>query len=159
MEREYIDVWLSEGDEERFIELKYKTRRLATTVNGEDYNLLAHSANDVSRYDFWKDVERLERVVKERPRAAAYTVFLTNDHLYWQDTRRLTCDAEFRIHDGRQVSKQNLCWGDRAGAGTTKKRERRLCLNGTYLLTWHDYSTAAQSSSGRFRYIAVPIGL
>ncbi len=43
------------------IELKYKTRHLLGIVGGEIYDLGDQAAQDLGRYDFFKDIERLER--------------------------------------------------------------------------------------------------
>src|SRR5215207_7734774 len=42
------------------IELKYKTRSLTAALNGEDFNLMSHAAQDLGRYDFFKDLNRIE---------------------------------------------------------------------------------------------------
>ncbi len=46
------------------IELKYKTRHLLGIVGGEIYDLGDQAAQDLGRYDFFKDIERLERFVR-----------------------------------------------------------------------------------------------
>jgi hypothetical protein len=53
---------------------------------------------------------------------------LTNDRSYWQPTARAdTIDAQFRPHEGR-VLEGTLRWADRAGTGTTARRDTPLTL-------------------------------
>ena len=116
--RIYLDLWL-----ERIgvaIELKYRTRKpalkrkLALEHNGEAFELRNQSANDISRYDFMKDIQRLESL-SGIPRAkAGFAIFLTNDHLYWNEpARRDTVDASFHMNEGRQL-RGEMAWSERA---------------------------------------------
>ena len=61
--RMYLDIWLPE--ERIAIELKYLTRRLDLTHRGERFALRDH-AQDLGRYEFLKDVQRLE-VMRSMP--------------------------------------------------------------------------------------------
>ena len=56
----HMDIWATTPDEVLAIELKYKTRGLSVLVNGEEFFLKDHGAQDIGRYDFLKDVRRLE---------------------------------------------------------------------------------------------------
>ncbi len=104
-ERIYLDIWCAYEDGIMAIELKYKTRKLHVNVEEEIFNLLDQSAQDIGRYDFLKDIQRLERIVFDRNDIAGYAVFLTNDSAYWITPRNSnTVDASFRIHQGRILS-------------------------------------------------------
>ena len=59
-ERVYLDMWIKNIN--LAIELKYKTREATLTHEGERYNLLRQGAHDLGRYDFLKDVQRLENL-------------------------------------------------------------------------------------------------
>ena len=56
--RIYLDLWLDRCGVA--IELKYCTRLLEMEHNGEAFELRNQSANDISRYDFVKDIQRLK---------------------------------------------------------------------------------------------------
>lgn len=60
--RVYYDIWAKQGDTIVAVELKYKTRKLGVKVAEETFDLLDQSAQDVGRYDFLKDIQRLERI-------------------------------------------------------------------------------------------------
>lgn len=138
------------------IELKYKTRALAMQFEGEQFTLKNQSAQDIGRYDFLKDVQRLEQFLSNHKNGIGYAVFLTNDSAYWKPARNYrTVDQDFRLHDGRSVEGA-MSWKG-ASAGTMKNREEMISLKGKYQLRWEDYSKPSDQSYGRFRYLAVKV--
>ena len=62
-------------------------------------------SQDLGRYDFIKDIERIENIVTDRaPHATGYAILLTNYPSYW--TRFLndnTVDVKFRLHEGSNL--------------------------------------------------------
>ena len=154
--RMFLDIWLPvEGIA---IELKYVTRRLELEQHGESFALRNHSAQDTRRYDVLLDIQRLE-FMHSMPELcrAGYAVLLTNDSSYWKvPGQRDTVDADFRIHEGREISGA-LAWAARTGPGTMKGRESPIQLQGSYRLRWQEYSTFPEKSYGRFRYLAVSV--
>ena len=79
----HYDVVLLEDGHMVVVELKYKKAPFLGTVAGEFYFLKGDGAQDQGRYDFPKDVTRLEEVVS-RGKSAGYAILLTNDSLYGQ---------------------------------------------------------------------------
>lgn len=155
--REYIDVLVRDDATTYAIELKYKTRQLDVALNGEQFQLLNQGAQDIGRYDFIKDIVRLERFVASRPGATGYAIFLTNDVTYWKETKRLaTADTMFRIHENR-ILKGELRWSEATGAGTMKGRENPLALNGSHPIQWVDYSEVAGRGGRTFRYVLLEV--
>lgn len=93
-ERLYLDIVVAKEGKYVPIELKYKTKEVAVAMErfGEPFSeagdgvagaLKSHGAQDLGRYDFWKDVKRLE-LVKSRfgNVEGGLAVFLTNDTTY-----------------------------------------------------------------------------
>lgn len=156
-ERLYLDVWL--GREPPIaIELKYATRSLDVTVSRERFILKDQAAQDWTRYDFLKDVTRLERIATVLPGASGFALLLTNDHLYWRcGGRPDTVDAAFRLHEGRKVSGE-LRWLAHAGAGTTSGREQPIDLRARYDLAWRPYSNVGAGAYSELRYLLVAVG-
>lgn len=148
-----VDVWVVYQDAALAIELKYLTARLSVQVEreggSEQYRLKEQSAHDLGRYDFIRDIQRLERVTAAHQRAyrsvTGYAILLTNDPVYWKGPRQKgrrqeeASDAAFRLHEGR-VLEGCLSWGRRASRGTMKGREEPLKLRAKYVLEWSDYS-------------------
>ena len=152
--RRFLDIWLPVDG--IAIELKYVTRKLELDHDGESFALRDHSAQDTRRYDFLLDIQRLEAMRSNECRAG-YAVLLTNDLSYWTvPVTRDTQDAAFRIHEGRDISGE-LAWAERAGSGTVKGRESPINLQGSYRLSWQDYSTFPGRAYGNFRYLAVTV--
>jgi len=153
----HIDVWVVYQNATLAVELKYKTRRLTVHIGNEQYRLKDQSAQDISRYDFLKDVQRLEQVVAVHPNSIGYAVLLTNDSAYWKKpVNHSTVDADFRLCDGRVVEGV-LAWGVNASDGTKKDREQSLELQGKYQLRWSDYSYPSSGSYGEFRSLVVKV--
>jgi hypothetical protein len=123
----------------------------------EPFNLLNHSAQDIGRYDFLKDVQRLEQIVSGQENIVGYAIMLTNDNSYWSAAKSdLTVDANFRIHDGRVITGV-LSWGRKASAGTMKSREQPIDIRGQYTMKWRDYSAPGSGAYGIFKYLIVRI--
>ncbi len=153
----HIDVWVAAQGAILAVELKYKTRGLSVQIGDEQYRLRDHSAQDIGRYDFMKDIQRLEQVAVAHQNITGYAILLTNDSAYWvEPANHSTVDANFRIHDGRIV-KGVLAWGAKASDGTKKDREQPLELQGKYLLQWVDYSHPSSARYGEFRSMVVKV--
>ncbi len=152
--RAYVDIWL-QGAVIYAIELKYKTRPLATTVNDECFDLRNHSAHDFGRYDFCKDISRVETLAKVYPGLIGLGVFLTNDCNYWRESDRAgNADALFCIHEGRRLT-GDLSWAGHLSSGTTKGRTEPIELEGKYQLKWSDYSNVHDGRGGQFRMLVL----
>lgn len=155
--RNYVDLWVIEGDTAIAVELKYKTHGINLTIGGEQFALLNQAAQDIGRYDFVKDIGRLEQIVSERRQVVGYAIILTNDHAYWNRPRKIdTVDAQFRIHEGRILSGQRG-WDPRASQGTQENRTDSIHLSGSYPLAWRDYSSVDVQKHGKFRYALVSV--
>lgn len=155
----YLDIFITpkhfRSDKICALELKYKTKRLKITISNEDYHLKDQSAQDWGRYDFCKDIERLEKVLKKYD-GIGFAIFLTNDDLYWRTPQNLnTADKDFRIHEGR-VIKGTLKWREGTSTGTMRGRESPIKLTGEYNIHWKDYSDLKRKN-GKFRYVCVKV--
>ena len=120
------------------------------------FHLKNQAAQDLGRYDFIKDVQRLEQIIGRQPDGVGLAVMLTNDSSYWKAPRLKTIDAAFRLHEGRELHGA-LSWDEGASPGTTHGRTAPLVLGGHYHLAWNPYSNVAQQSKGEFRYLALEI--
>ena len=155
-QRMTLDIWLPvEG---MAIELKYKTRELELEQGDESYALRNQSAQDQGRYDFLRDIHRLEIMCSKLEQCkAGYAVLLTNDPSYWKVAPQGdTVDSDFRVHEGREISGA-LAWATRASSGTVGGR-KPIRIRGSYQLHWQEYSDFPEKPRrGRFRYLAVSV--
>lgn len=151
----HVDIVFIDDGLEVPIETKYKTRAVQLVFGGEKYRLKNQSAEDQGRYDFLKDVSRIERMPGLR---YGFALLLTNDESYWQllNGAKETVDEAFRVHEGKKV-RGRLAWRRGASLGTTSGgRDRPIEIAGSYMLTWKDYSDLP-FSRGRFRYLLVKV--
>jgi hypothetical protein len=153
----HVDLVVAQAGLSIAIELKYKTRAFTSTTETETFHLKGQSAQDIGRYDFLKDIWRIEKVVSANPASLGLALFLTNDSSYWKvSTKVNSVDAAFRLHEGRMLS-GSLSWSAATGAGTMKTRESPLALQGDYPARWTDYSTLPGGGYSIFRYLLVEV--
>lgn len=153
----HLDMLVRTARESLAIELKYKTRKLEHQTPDESYVLLNQSAQDVGRYDYIKDIWRLEQITRAVPSCHGWAILLANDSSYWKTSKRMdTVDASFRLSEGGALH-GTVAWGALASAGTMKSREKPIELRGNYKLQWADYSSPAAGPNGQFRYLAIEV--
>jgi hypothetical protein len=150
--RKHIDILVRDGQFVYPIELKYPTKISSISVNGESYNLKDHSAQDLVRYDFIKDICRIESFrdcVGDFEKGIV--IWLTNDPHYWNAPKHDdVIFREFTVHDGSEL-KGVVAWKEGASIGSIKGREAPLVLKGAYTTHWHEYSSF-DVQNGLFRY-------
>ena len=151
-----VDLEYQEGKANVAVELKYKTRPLSATIHDEPFSLAGHGAEDLGKYDYWRDVERLEHLVATRQVDSGTALMLTNDSAYWSASRIGTIVEDFDLSEGR-VASGVLAWPPHASTGTTKGRERNITLIGSYRIQWMEYSQVGAGPNSRFRYTVVQI--
>lgn len=137
----YIDIMVRNGEHSYPIELKYKTKRLSTVVDGEQYHLKNHGAQDIGAYDFVKDICRVESFASHLDGFKyGYVLWLTNDPYYWKAPHNENVGyAAFSVHQGAKKSGV-MAWANHLSAGTIKGREKEISLKGNYEILWSDYS-------------------
>ncbi|MCA0757028.1 hypothetical protein KP806_18360 [Paenibacillus sp. N4] len=151
-----IDVWADKGMEQLAVEVRCKTALLQSEYNGKSIHLKNQAAHDISRYDFWKDVEKLEKALKSRPGVKGYAVLITNDHSYWEKPSRSgTVDEDFRIHQGREIHGR-LSWRGASG-GTTHLREEVITIKGRYRLNWQPFLRLGSGKNETFKVLMVQV--
>ena len=151
-----IDLFVVGNNFNVAVELKYKTRGIAVVHNDERFLLADQAAQDLGRYDFLKDIQRLE-LLQNLSGCKGIAVFLTNDSAYWKPAKSVDVGyVEFCINEGICL-KGNLNWGSRAGDGTRRGREKAINLIGSYPMNWTDYSFVSTDRRSQFRYVFVEI--
>jgi len=161
----HLDLWASYEGQHIAVELKYKKHELITRWQGEHFVLANDGAQPLGRYDFIKDITRLERVVEHRQDVTGYAILLTNEPAYWTggsvvlSSKRTPFDTAFRVAEGSTLPKQKvMAWGSGVSTGTIKGREPPLKLDSEYALHWAAYSQLPDVASyGQFRYLALTV--
>ena len=154
----HIDIVIQLNDEIIPIELKYLKKKLQHQENDEQFILRDNGAQDISRYDILKDLQRIERLKQDLAGVkCGYALVLSNDPSYWKtSSNRDTIDHEFRLDEGKTITGR-LTWDETAGPGTTKGREMPIDISGQYSIKWKDYSKINDTTSGTFRYLLLTV--
>lgn len=154
----HIDIFVHQNTELIPIELKYLKKRIKYQENEELFDLRENGAQDISRYDILKDIQRIERLKSELDGVRrGYVIVLTNDPAFWKaGSSRKTIDHAFRLSEGMAIT-GNLSWTELAGAGTTKGRKKAIQISGNYLTQWKDYSKLIEVPAGTFRYLLISV--
>lgn len=115
----YVDIVVSNGEEYVPIELKYKKKELKgkLVLFGQDMGagviLKNNQAQDFGRYEFWKDVRRVELLVKSFENVKnGIVLFVTNDEAYKTASVAGTNSEHFAMGDGTDTYHKdtNCCW-------------------------------------------------
>ena len=176
-----IDIVIIEKSGQHIpIELKYKTKKIALEENDEKYNLTQHGAVDIGRYNFRKDIYRIEQYLSSHKNSGlGYVLILTNDKAYYNTdiSKKETYDKFLSFHHNATIKMKAMGWSyskiDRnkyekkiddnrwwyKGANKlhwtcTKERFYRLDLLNDYKITWEDYSIMPETT---FKYCLIKI--
>ena len=161
-EKRKMDLWI-EGENTYAIELKYPTQELFHEVNNEIFKLRNKSAVDYARYDFLKDIKRMEEAVSNNTNVKGYAILITNDmSIELPPTKDDVADFQFRIHEGKVINNEELDWIRKEGGQSFGDMENPIKLRGTYKFNWKDYSELKNKNNlpvtnGKFRYLFVEI--
>lgn len=143
----YLDLLVHYENEKIGFEFKYKTKKLSFNHNDEQYDLTDHAATNLGRYDFLKDIQRLENLKEEGLINKGYAIFLTNDSAYWnnyRDSNRM--GPAFYIEEGAIKSgemdwaRENYPEEDQLIRSITKGRNKKINLNSSYQIEWVNFS-------------------
>lgn len=140
------------------VELKYFCRNLNYENKGEVFTLKSAPA-DTGRYGTLKDIERMEKFIKDIQNTKnqvvrASVITLTNDPELWRGSKPNRTDADFDIKEDRIVSGA-LKWAEHTSI-KTKRDFPKINLLGKYTMKWQDYSHV-DGSNGKFRYLHIPV--
>ena len=149
-----VDIWVKIGNEIYPIELKYKTKLSTIVDNGEEIELANHAAVDLGCYAYIKDIVRIEEIknnMGEKKFGGGFAIMLTNEPLYYKDTKRNSSYQQFKIFENREIT-GNLSWGKTQTGNefALKKKFPPLNLKDKYKISWFDYSIVENSPN--FKY-------
>jgi len=156
----HVDIWLEKRNHSIPIELKYFKKRVDNlNHNDELFDLSNGGAQDLGRYDFLKDIQRIEQIINAGKASIGYCLALTNDPLYWKSSTKDTIDKHFRIHEGKTLSGK-LEWIGNPAEGTTRGRDDPLVIEGSYNINWktyHKFDVLDVKNNLDFRWLLVTV--
>ena len=136
-----LDIVVKKGEEYIPIELKYKTKKVEkklTRFNEElkrEYIVVKdQAAQDLGKYDFWKDVRRIELVRNRFNRVKnGLAVFVTNDKSYLKPSRENSNCKAFDMSSEGSLSK-NKSWKN--GNSACAKGHPNFEVEKEYIIEW-----------------------
>jgi hypothetical protein len=139
----YLDIVVRKGDDYCPIELKYPTKRVVKDAMRfgkmlSDVQLMRNQgAQDIVRYNFWKDVRRGEIVKALFPKAtSALAVMLTNDVSYTRPVRTSSACYPFRTTEGSVIGPGLMDWN---GMPARRNSHTPFHLDGKYIVNWQKF--------------------
>lgn len=121
--KDFLDILFHDGPKKIGIELKYKTRRK------DGFHFTNQGAQNNGKYDFIKDICRLERFKAKRIIDVGFAVFLTNDETYWSPAERGSMVKPFDLVSGNELKRRYVAkW---------KGRSASIKLDNSYKIRWH----------------------
>ena len=161
----YVDIVVVLDEKRYYIELKYHTSKCNYSYCGYQIRLKNQGAQDLLRYDYLKDIDRLLTISKtdEGSFGGGYAIVLTNDKLIYEtpwSVSKKVLDYFFRIHErvGSRTQEYpipggTVLWNNKTkgeGHWTTKgSRAAKLKLPQSINTRWDMYFTDRQD----FRYL------
>lgn len=152
-----LDLVVRQGNEFLPVELKYKTRsitrrieRFGELLSDEAVVVKNQGAQDLGRYDFWKDVRRLELV---RRRFAAVknglAVFVTNDPIYLKEGKASSNHVALSMAAGIHGRRKE--WLN--SASSCAREHPGFEVEACYAIEWRQFVTEGET----FHYCIVQI--
>lgn len=145
-----VDLVVGADDGPIAVELKCWPRKWAGVIGAERFNLKNRGAQDIGRYDYWKDLRRIEELKAANLIRWGAAIALTNDFAYWNLVRTGTMAEPFCLHEGRCIA-GSAAWHRKSG--TTVGRDEVIALKGTYDVRWRSYSHPP--GCGELRYLSL----
>ena len=138
-EKDRTDLVVSNSKSIVPVELKYKTIKSDVNVKGERFVFKYHGAHDFTRYDFLRDIVRIETLVGSvNSIEEGYVVIVTMDESVFKVARAGSLSASFPIEQGRVINGV-YSYSEQA---KVKYPERADALEvvGHYEALWQEYS-------------------
>ena len=154
-----LDIVVEYNGEFCPIELKYKTKQGKEDLDikrfGESLEgvviLKNQSAQDLARYDFWKDIRRIELVKGRFEKVSGgLAIFVTNDPAYKKSPRKDSNNLHFSLEGGTHSKKKNWVDNKRPCAENRPNFE----VNKDYEIRWDNYTIGKETN---FHYCIVSI--
>lgn len=136
-----MDIVVEKDGEFVPVELKYKTKnarvslsRFGVKLEGLHEVMKNQGAQDHGRYDFWKDIRRIELVRKHFTNVkGGLAVFMTNDEAYTKEPRATSNNQAFSmcagLHDKRKT------WKDPKSKSAQSRPD--FTLERDYAINWN----------------------
>ena len=138
----YYDIVTEIGSEYIPIELKFKTKSI------KNFEYSNHAAQNLGRYDFWADVERIQNFKANTGKTLmkGYAILVTNDSVYREKSGEGFMYENFSTKDERELHEgETLIWTEKPNHDVFNavgvKRKRGIAIKNNYTLNWDEIMT------------------
>lgn len=148
----YVDIVVEKDGQFVAVELKYATRAISVQpgvfyqpVPANIKIIKNQEASNITMYNYWKDVHRIEALTHIPKVIGGVAIILTNNKLYWEQPRQTPAPpaySEFSTHHDREVIPGLLEWGTNKGEKISDyilKTHPNFSIDGSYKCHW-DYT-------------------
>ncbi len=144
-QKAYLDIFVECGGKKYAIELKCKTIAVANSA----YHYSTHGAQNNGRYDYFRDISRLENWQKNGFIDHGFAIFLTNDNSYCTPCTPSTAVANFDISHRKHISANTY-------TPSWKGRSKPIILLNCYTCNWSPPPNPIVQP-GDFRYCIIDV--
>lgn len=151
----HLDLLIDDAGKKIGLELKYKTAAFDYINKDVQFNLTSHGAQPISRYDIFKDVERLQNLISGKVLDNGYAIVLSNDKVLWsQRTKKNASGSDFLLTDKK--ANQNLTWkkGCKPGSIGSHRAEDIKFLY-PVKVEWESWHSFPHVGNKDFKYIII----
>ncbi len=146
---EYLDIFIEYDNKKYGIELKYKTKKI------NEYDFKNQGAQNNGKFDFIKDISRIEKFIEVEEIDAGFAILITNDDLYCKPARLGTKVKAFDLIDKETDNKKILQKGSYKAEWKGRKQQE-LCLKSVRQINWSCKSTE-ETDCAYFQHCIVEI--
>jgi hypothetical protein len=157
-----LDMLFDHRGREYAVELKYARGPMGRggplPYKGDVYYApKSGAADDITRFNFLKDVMRLESEIPRRDNSVGFALLLTNRRTLWEKGDETRNDTAFFLHDG--IPQGTLKWKWTPSPETRRRAgDGPLKINGNYSSAkWRTYTKIPELENEMFRYLLVKV--
>ena len=134
----FLDILVNTENEKIGIELKYVTNSFPQEDNGEMFNLKTHGNYGGSRFNFLKDVYRLDQLKERKEIFKGFAIILTNVKDFYSGKNYDNRFKHLYLYEGRKIKKGDVI---KFVENTTPKKFQPFKLENVngYHLQWKPY--------------------
>lgn len=145
----YVDIVVEKDGQFVAVELKYATRAISVQpgvfyqpVPANIKIIKNQEASNITMYNYWKDVHRIEALTHIPKVIGGVAIILTNNKLYWEKPKHNPAYSNFSTAEGRTV-KEKMTWNTKNNGEDVSKEisggHPNFQIDGSYECHW-DYT-------------------
>ena len=154
----YFDVMVEKDGRFAAVELKYATRAISVQpgvfyqpVPANIKIIKNQEASNLTMYNYWKDVHRIEALTHIPKVIGGVAIILTNNKLYWEKPKHNPAYSNFSTAEGRTV-KEKMTWNTKNNGEDVSKEisggHPNFQIDGSYECHWDDTKITVKDAQG-----------